>query len=332
MRSYIINLIVVLVVISVMNTSHADEKYKKNWPNTDFDKSSIDYSRLINTGPPKEGLKSIDEPYFKIATEIDDIPWAEPVITVYLHKEARAYPLRMLLWHEIVNDKILETPIVVTYSPLTNTSMVFERVIDSKEVQFGFSGKLYNSNSLIYDRYSESWWQQYTGESVVGKMLGEKLKRVLSRVESLYSFKDRYPEGKVMVPREYIKSYGASPYWWYDTSKIPFLYDGIYNGSLPMMEYLVVVGDEAWPLKLIKRVGGTKHNDLIIKWISRQHSVLNNPTISLSHDIGNVVVMRAIGKGLFKPTDYSVTFAFVFDAFHPDGVVHEAIKVEDLLK
>jgi len=331
-RKLFINLIVVFVSLSVIHTVHAVEKYKKEWPNTDFSKSSIDFSRIISAGPPKDGIRSIDDPFFKLVSEVDDIPVGEPVITVYLHKEARAYPLRMLLWHEIVNDKIAETPIAVTYCPLCNSSLVFKRVIDGQEVEFGGSGKLYNSDTLMYDRLSESWWQQYTGEAVVGQMRGKKLEKVVSRVESLYRFKLRYPNGKVLVPREYIKSYGATPYWWYDTSKVPFLYDGEYKGNLPPMEYIIVVGDEAWPMKLIKRVGSMKHSDLIIKWLPRQRSVLNNPTISSAHDIGNVVVMKDIGKGLYKPTNYVVTFAFVFDAFHPDGIVHESISVDSIIQ
>ena len=297
-------------------------KYVKEWPKTDFSQSSIDFERIIDGGPEKDGIPSIDDPIFKAVGKIDNIHPDEPVIAVHYNGMAKAYPLRVLLWHEIVNDKIDDLPIAVTYCPLCNASVVFDRRIDGEEVEFGVTGKLYKSDMLMYDRKSESWWQQYTGEAVIGNMLGKKLNKVVSRVESLLIFKSRHPDGKVLVPKEYIRSYGASPYSGYDSSRIPFLYDGEYKGKLKPMEYLVVVGDEAWPLEFVKFRGKITHNDLVILWTPSQFSVLDNFNIRLSRDIGNIVVIRKIDEGVYSDTEYGVVFAFVYDAFHPDGVIH----------
>ncbi len=297
-------------------------KYTKDWPKTDFSKSAIDFERIIDGGPPKDGIPSIDKPLFKTIDKIDNIHPHEPIIAVHINGEARAYPLRILVWHEIVNDKIGDTPIAVTYCPLCNSSIVFERTIDGEEVEFGVSGKLHKSDMLMYDRKTESWWQQYTGEAVVGEMLGKKLKKITSRVESLLIFKTRHPKGKVLVPKKYIRSYGATPYPGYDTSIIPYLYDGEYKGKLKPMEYLVVVGNEAWPLNLVKMKGRIIHDDLVLLWTPSQYSVLDNFNISLSRDMGNVVVIRKVDNGVFEDTEYGVVFAFVFDAFHPDGTIY----------
>ncbi|MDA0781511.1 MAG: DUF3179 domain-containing protein [Rickettsiales bacterium] len=300
------------------------KKYLKEWSKTDFTKSSIDYSRIIEGGPKKDGIPSIDNPIFKTVDEIDNIRRYEPVITVYLNGEARAYPLRILLWHEIINDKIGNTPIAVTYCPLCNSSIVFERLIDGEEVEFGSTGKLYKSNRLMYDRKTESWWQQYTGDAVVGDMIGRELNKVISKVESFHMYRLRQPNGKVLVPNDIIRSYGASPYPDYDSATIPYLYDGEYKGEIAPMEYVVVVGDEAWPLKTVRRMKQIEHNDIVLFWRPLQNSVLDNFNISLSRDIGNVSVIKKVEEGLFKDTNYVVTFAFVFDAFHPNGVMHHS--------
>jgi hypothetical protein len=301
------------------------EKFKSQWPDTDFSKSSIDYSRVIDGGPPKDGIPSIDNPSFTV-TDVNNIHPDEPVIAVNINGEARAYPLRILLWHEIVNDKIGNTPIAVTYCPLCNASVVFERVINGDEVEFGVTGKLYNSDMLMYDRKTESWWQQYTGEAVVGEMLGKKLNKITSRVESIKVFKQRHPKGKVLIPNDIIRSYGATPYTFYDTQTFPFLYDGEYNGKLKPMEYVVVVGNQAWPLKLLQKETRIRSGNIIILWTEGQKSVLDNYNISNARDIGNVVVIKEVEEGVFVDTLYSVVFAFVFDAFHPNGIINYNVE------
>lgn len=320
----------VLVICNLSQFSYASfDSFKDEWSQTDFSKSSIDYDRVISIRSKKDGIPPIDNPIFKLASQINDVPLGEPVVAIYLNGVARAYPLRILLWHGVVNDKVGETNISVTYDHLCNSAMVFERDVEGAEVKFAASGKIYKSNMLLYDNKSKSWWQQYTGEAVVGERLGKKLKRITSRVESLSLFSKRHPQGEVLIPNDFIRKYGFNPYQYYDSEKIPFLYDGEYKGDLRPMEYLVVVGDEAWPLGLLQQVGSIKKDDFVLLWTPHQNSVLDNPIIYMGRDVGNVTVIKKVSDGVFKDTPYQVTFAFLFDEFNPNGVVHKQIKTTE---
>lgn len=117
------------------------EYRKAEWPKTDFSKTSIDLGEIMSGGPPKDGIPSIDEPKFAPVAEIDDLADDEPVIGVVIGGEARAYPLRILIWHEIVNDSVGGIPITVTFCPLCNAAVVFDRRLDGRVLDFGTTGK-----------------------------------------------------------------------------------------------------------------------------------------------------------------------------------------------
>ena len=163
--------LIVLFVLAFCATAIAnpDSWARQGW-STDFTKHSIDYSEILSGGPPKDGIPSIDNPAFLPVSEIENLDDLEPVIGLELGGEARAYPLQVLMWHEIVNDTVGGRPVTVTYCPLCNAALVFDRMIDGKPDTFGTTGKLRNSDLVMYDRRTESWWQQFTGE--VLKLLG----------------------------------------------------------------------------------------------------------------------------------------------------------------
>jgi hypothetical protein len=162
------------------------------WPKTDFSQASISFDEIKEGGPPKDGIPPIDEPVFARSAEVD-LPDIEPVIGVILEGTARAYPIRILIWHEIVNDQIGDAPISVTFCPLCNTGIVFDRRIAGDVLDFGTTGKLRNSDLVMYDRQTESWWQQFTGEAIVGEMTGTILDTVPARLESFANFKRALP-------------------------------------------------------------------------------------------------------------------------------------------
>jgi hypothetical protein len=199
--------------------------WKHAWPDTDFSKSSVDFKEILSGGPPKDGIPSIDDPKFVPLSEITDIAATEPVISLEINGEAKGYPLRVLTWHEIVNDELGGVPITVTFCPLCNAAITFDRRVNGKVLDFGTTGKLRNSDLIMYDRQTESWWQQFIGEAVIGEMMGAVLKILPARLESFERFAARYPNAKVLVPcNPHQRPYGANPYVGYDTSPIPFLY------------------------------------------------------------------------------------------------------------
>ena len=288
---------------------------------TDFEKSSVDLARILSGGPPKDGIPSIDNPIFEFVPGVDDLPANEPVVGVTIDGDARAYPLRILTWHEIVNDVVGDVPIAVTYCPLCNSAPVFERrLADGRIPTFGVSGKLKDSNLIMYDRQTETWWQQFTGEAIVGERTGEKLKFVPARLQSYGQFAEENPNGRVLVPNNPgARNYGRNPYVAYDAEgSRPFLYDGQLPENINPMERVIIVPNESGGdptlviMSHIAETGAVSVGGFDFSWTAGQASALDTASIAKGRDVGTVLVQR---DGADVP--YDVTFAFVAHAFHP---------------
>lgn len=292
------------------------------WPRTDFSRHAVPLSEIMSGGPPKDGIPAIDDPRFVAVSEALGIGPDEPVIGLAIGDDARAYPLRILTWHEIANDMVGGVPVAVTYCPLCNAAVVFDRRLDGRVLDFGVSGLLRHSDLVMYDRQTESWWQQFLGEAIVGELTGRRLTILPARLESISRFRQRFPDGKVLVPSDPgLRAYGRNPYEGYDSAPWPFLYRGAYADPVPPLSRVVVVGNEAWPLELVQRRRSIRHGDLVITWESGQNSALDADQIAEGRDVGNIVVQRQIGDRLIDAV-YDVSFAFAFRAFRPDGVLH----------
>ncbi len=297
--------------------------WKMSWPKTDFSKHSVDFDEIMSGGPPKDGIPSIDDPKFVPQADYKGIVETEPVISLEIGGAAKAYPLRILIWHEIVNDTLGGVPVTVTYCPLCNSAIVFDRRLDGRVLDFGTTGKLRNSDLVMYDRQTESWWQQFLGEGIVGEMTGKRLKMLPARVESLARFRARHPAGLVQVPTHPgMRDYGRNPYAGYDGSALPFLYRGAMPKGIAPMAYVVAIGNEAWPLELVRKNKIVTTDRYRLSWTPGQNSALDSGEIAKGRDIGNLVVERNAGGGWVDAV-HDLTFAFVFHAFVPDGVIHK---------
>ncbi len=301
--------------------SSADiDRWRRAWPDTDFSKHSVPLDEIMSGGVSKDAIRSIDDPEFYRFEQVEGLTPTEPVIGLIIDGDARAYPLRFLTRHEIVNDTVGGVPVVVTYCPLCNAAIVFDRRIDGEAVAFGTPGNLRNSHLVMYDRRTESWWQQFTGAAIVGELTGTELAFVPARLESYENFQARAPEGRVLAPEGY-RRYGANPYVGYDRSAWPFLYDGdVPDGVVPMMRVAAIDG-EAWSLPLLSERGRVEAGELVLTWTEGQTSALDTVAIASGRDVGNVVAQRLTAEGL-ADIPYDVTFAFVFFAFEKDGVLH----------
>lgn len=299
------------------------EFWRGEWPKTDFSKHSVGFDEIMSGGPPKDGIPSIDEPKFEPITGYKDIAESEPVIGVILNGMARAYPLRVLIWHEIVNDTLGGTPIAVTYCPLCNSSIVFDRRLDGKLLDFGTTGKLRKSDMVMYDRQTESWWQQFLGEGIAGVMTGKRLKILPARLESFANFKKRAPsDAEILVPKyPSMRPYGNNPYAKYDSASAPFLYQGEMPKGIEPMIRVIAVGNSAWSMPLLVKKGRIESGDLVLSWKKGQNSALDTREIAKGRDVGNVIVRRKVA-GKLEDVPYDVTFAFVFHAFKPKGKMH----------
>ena len=194
---------------------------------TDLARHCVPLSEIASGGPPRDAITPLDEP--RSVDAASAAAWLkpqEPVIAVVEGGESRAYPLQILIWHEIANDVIGGRPIVVTFCPLCNTSLVFDRRVDGRVLTFGTTGNLRFSDLVMWDRQTESWWQQVTGEAIVGELTGTRLARVRSSVLSFETYRATYPDGQVLsrdaanaeMERKGSgrRSYGTNPYAGYD--------------------------------------------------------------------------------------------------------------------
>lgn len=292
--------------------------WQHEWPNTDFGTSSVNLAEILSGGPPKDGIPAVDDPDMIPAAQETAIPGREPVITLELPGETpRAYPVRYLMWHEIANDEVGGIPVAVTFCPLCNSGIVFDRRVDGRTLSFGVSGKLRHSDMVMYDRETESWWQQAVGEGIVGEMTGARLTPLPSWMESWDEFRGRNPEGLVMAAPNYPRDYGRNPYAGYDGLARPFLYSGeLPPDGVPALERVVRVADSAWPLTRLAEAGRIEEGGVALEWSEGQASALDDARIAEGREVGTVRVRDAV-TGADLPHD--VMFAFAFHAFWPDG-------------
>ncbi|MDQ4045559.1 MAG: DUF3179 domain-containing protein [Chloroflexota bacterium] len=224
--------------------------------NTDFGRHTVPLTEITPGGPPPDGIPPIDDPAFVSIGEASDwLVGHEPVIALGVvdadgtpASNGRAYPLQILIWHEIVNDILDDVPVLITFCPLCNTSVVFDRRLqpndpDATVYDFGTTGNLRFSDLVMWDRQTESWWQQVTGEAIVGELAGHELIMIPSQILSFAAFREAWPEGQVLSRATgFDRPYGNNPYPGYDDiESSPFLFDQETDERLPAMQRVVGV-------------------------------------------------------------------------------------------
>ena len=294
-------------------------EWQREFPKADFTKHTVPYKEILSGGVPRDGIPAIDNPKFAQASELN-IKGTEPVIGLNINGEFKAYPLRILMFHEIINDTLGGVPITVTYCPLCNSSIVFKRNVKGRVLDFGTTGRLRNSDLVMYDRQTETFFQQAMGIGIVGTLAGTSLEMIPSRLESFDNYVKRAgSDALVLVPSSARpRQYGINPYEGYDEA-YPFLYKGDMPEGIEPMQRVVSVQNrsEAFRLTDLREKGTIKASDgTVFKWTAGQNTALGNSVISKGKDIGNVTATR---DGV--DVVYFVEFAFVFHAFTKGGVI-----------
>jgi hypothetical protein len=204
---------------------------------------------LTAGGPPPDGIPPIDEPRFLDAAEVDFLADDEPVLAIEIDGDARAYPVQILIWHEIVNDTVGGVPVSVTYCPLCNSAVAVDRRVGDRTLTFGTSGLLYQSSLVMYDRQTESLWSHFTGESLAGVLTGTELESYPVATVSWAAWIDAHPEGLVLSrDTGSDRDYGRNPYPGYDDIDVaPFLFEGETDGRLAAKERVIGIGRDTDP-------------------------------------------------------------------------------------
>ena len=270
--------------------------YPGEWQ-TDFSKRSVPYNEIFSGGVPRDGIPPLDNPNFITVTAADEwLAPQEPVIAFALNGAAKAYPLQILTWHEIVNDTVGGVPIIATFCPLCNSAIVFERALDGVVYDFGVSGNLRNSDLIMWDRQTQSWWQQLTGEAIVGELTGRQLKLLPSSIISWQDFKAAYPDAAILSrDTGHRRDYGQNPYAGYDRAdRSPFLFSGDPDDRLLPMERVaaLTIGDSAaaFPFSLLETAGVVHYTvggqDLAVLFQPGTRSALDAPSIANSRAVG----------------------------------------------
>lgn len=273
-------------------------------------------------GPGPDGIPAIDHPRFLPADSASFLSDTEPVIAVDVGGQHRAYPVQILIWHEIVNDTIAGIPVAVTYCPLCNSALTFDRRAAGRVLDFGVSGKLYQSDQVMYDRQTESLWAQFVGQSIAGLLTGTRLRDYPTQTVPWGGWRAANPKGWVLSRETgFVRDYGTNPYAGYDSAPgRPFLFNGRLDPRLAARRRVVGLGAGpdalavAWPAParpavLNVRVAGAP---VTVWWQPGTRSPLDAGAVAAGQDIGASGAFRPEldGRGLL----FSVRAGAVVDA------------------
>jgi len=275
---------------------------------TDTSKRAIDLDELVGGGPGKDGIPAIVDPVIlDVDAAAERIPDREPVIVVRVEDAVRAYPIRILMWHEIANDELGGVPIAVTFCPLCYSAVVFDRRVGDRTLTLKVSGMLRDSDMVMYDVQTETLWQQITGKALVGELVGTTLEQFPSQIASFEQFRDGRDGATVLGRPEGVRrGYGANPYRGYDRKHTPpirrFFRGKAESGGLPPKERVVAVptgdGAKVYPRSTIVDAGRVIHDHIgdrpIVVWCARGAvSALDERRIAESREVGTFGVFEA---------------------------------------
>jgi hypothetical protein len=280
---------------------------------------TIETAELVDV-LPRDAIPSIDQPRFISPQETTWLAGREPVVALEIEGDARAYPAQIMTRHEIVNDRVGGRPVAVTYCPLCNSALVFERTVGGRVLEFGVSGKLYRSALVMYDRQTESLWTQFGGVAFEGPLEGSDLESVPVQLLSFDEWRRSHPAGSVLSRRTgFDVDYGTNPYEGYDRREGP--YDSFFgmaiDDRLPAMHRVVGVpaGKVAYAYRdLANPDAGSgvlmdHRRDLVVFWQAGTASALDTSRIAEGRDVGATGVFSPVAGGR------ELTFAPVGDGF-----------------
>lgn len=275
----------------------------------------IDRADLISGGPPKDGIPSIDNPIF---TNIDEAKWLSDTAEVFIliiNDTTRIYPQPILVWHEIVNDYVEGLPVAITYCPLCGSTVAYKRVINGEPVEFGTTGLLYNSNLVMYDRLTDSYWTQIRGEAVIGELSGMKLEKLPLQTMKWKDAQARFPQAQVLSRQTGVsRAYGTDPYTdYYEREEILFPVKNT-QSEYDLGAKTIIIG-----LTINNESRAYTEFDLLTQ--RKITDTLGDETIELIKELDGF--MTIINKQTGSTIPWERDFWFAWLAFHPDTTVYK---------
>ena len=289
------------------------QAYSKN--GFDLSQSLIPSKEILQGGPPRDGIPSIEQPKFVSAANANFMRPTDRVIGITINGESRAYPINILNWHEIVNDQIRGVPVSVTYCPLCGTGLVYQSTVGGKVLKFGVSGLLYNSDVLLFDRQTETLWSQILSKAISGPMKGQKLTMIPSSQTSWASWLKKQPNTKVLsTDTGFSRDYRRSPYGDYDQNTETYFpvsaRSRAYHPKERVLGITINGKHKAYPFVELGKLGTNTLKDNF-----------QGQNLTINFDIANRdgEVLGANGK----PLELVNSFWFAWYAFHQDTAVYK---------
>lgn len=298
------------LLIGLLRSAVAEAETRRN--GFVLEPAGVPAAEILAGGPPRDGIPALDHPATVPASQAD---WADDdlVLGIATGGEARAYPVAVLNWHELVNDTLGGEPILVSFCPLCGTGMVFDRRVAGKSRRFGVSGLLYRSDLLMYDRESASLWSQISAEAVTGRLLGQRLRLLRSKTDEWGRWRRDHPDTTVLSRQTgHPRDYERSPYGGYARSRdlmFPVPADRRYHPKMPTLGLRIPgEGARAYPASELARAGGSVEE----RFLGRSVRVAYDPD-------------RQVFEATAPPEVEVVEgFWFAWAAFHPETSVYTA--------
>ena len=276
--------------------------------------SLIPVDEIFQGGPPRDGIPALNAPQFIPAHMNKNLQIDDYVMGIEIMGTSHAYPIRIMNWHEVVNDKINNKNIVVTYCPLCGSGMVFDASIYGKSLTFGVSGLLYNSDVLLYDKETQSLWSQLESRAVTGFYKGQKLESLPLQHTTWADWKNQFPQSKVLsFNTGFSRNYTRDPYAGYaETDQLFFPVKFRAHGIHPKQKVIGLVVDNkarAWPFNELQRNKGNLVDKLANKMITIEYNAESN-TARINDKNGRLLPATTL-------------FWFAWAAFHPDTTIYK---------
>ena len=268
---------------------------------SDHPEPLVDLSVIRGVVPP-DAIPALEDPAFEPAADVEWLEAVEPVLALDINGDARAYPLRIMTWHELVNGTVGGVPVTVSYCPLCNSAVAYDRRVGERTLDFGTSGALLNSSLVMYDRQTESLWSHYTGQAVVGHLTGAELDLIPVQTVSFEAFLASHTDGQVLsLDTGHFRQYGQNPYQFYDSSNRPFLFGGPFDDRLEPITRVLALrdGDEGavipYDVLSERRVVPFTFagRELVALFEPGTASALDTPVIAEGRDVGATGVFAA---------------------------------------